>query len=344
MTTAPRTIIALLNYNGRAFLEKHLPSVERNAEAGIAIVLIDNASTDDSLSYVEQHFPSVHIIRLAANLGYAGGYNEGLQGLEADYFVLLNTDVELPGGCIRQLVDKMEADSSIGIAQPKVLSLQRPGYFEYAGGAGGYIDKYGYTFTRGRLFDSIEKDEGQYDDDTQVFWASGACLIIRASLFHELGGFFPYFFMYSEEVDLCWRAAMEGHKVYVFPSAVVYHRETTSFAAQSADRIYFVFRNNLVMLMKNLPLASRIPIIPARIFLNIAAAFFFLVKGHGRKSLLVLKSIFAACWWAIAAKKPHLPHRKKISQLKGVFRGSLLTAYHFGKKASFSRLDKTLLQ
>ncbi len=344
MKAAPHVIIALLNYNGRQFLERHLPSVMAQECANCEVVLIDNASTDDSLHFVEQHFPTITIIRLLANHGYAGGYNEGLRDLQADYFVLLNTDVDLAAGCIQELVNRMEDDSSVGIAQPKVLSLQRPNYFEYAGGSGGFIDRYGYTFTRGRLFDTIEEDNAQYNDSCSLFWASGACLIVRAALFRQLGGFFDYFFMYSEEVDLCWRAALLGYKTFVFPSAVIYHRETIAFSAQAANRIYYVFRNNLVMLMKNLPLSSKWKVIPARIVLNVVAAVFFLVKGHGKKSLLILKSIFAACWWAFTSPRTVMLRRKSLSQLAGVYRGNILAAYHLHKKRKFAELDQRRLR
>lgn len=338
MKNPPHVAVVLLNYNGRTYLERNIPFLLQTTYPNKKIYVIDNASSDDSVSFLKKHYPAVEVTAVASNKGYAGGYNEGLKKIEAAYYILINTDVEVTPGFIEPLIDIMEKNPGVAICQPKILSLQNRHQFEYAGAAGGYMDLYGYTFARGRILDQYENDSGQYDADCEIFWAGGACFAMSASVFHELNGFYGYFFMYFEETDLCWRAKLNGYKVYYSHASVVYHRETDQFIRQPAYRIFYVFRNNLIMLLRNLPGRNRLVLVPVRIILNLAAAFLFLIKGYPRKSLVVLKSIAAAFYWWLTVHDVPAGKKVALNKLKGVYKKSILTAYYLKKKKTFAAL------
>ncbi|OQP45957.1 hypothetical protein A4D02_32720 [Niastella koreensis] len=333
----PQVAIVLLNYNGKNYLEQNLGFVQQCSYPNKAIYIIDNGSTDDSLAFVKANYPAVHIICNKENLGYAAGYNAGLAHIMADYFVLLNTDVEVTPHFLQPVIELMEADAGIGICQPKILSGTNRNRFEYAGGAGGFIDALGFTFTRGRLFDYQEPDNGQYDQNEHIFWASGACLIIKAFVFTALQGFYGYFFMYSEEVDLCWRAQTLGFKVYACPKSVVYHRETTRLTDQPADRMYYIFRNNYVMLHRNLPWLSAITVLPARFALNKIAFFHLLFIGRFAHAGSIIKATFHYWKWALFTQKERTP-KKALRKCQGVYKGSIVYQYYLLKKKKFSDL------
>jgi GT2 family glycosyltransferase len=273
-------------------------------------------------------------------MGYAGGYNDGLKSIKAVYYILINTDVKVTPGFIEPLIETMEKNPGTAICQPKILSLEHPQQFEYAGAGGGFIDKYGYAFARGRILDQFENDNGQYNNDCEIFWAGGACFAIRASVFHELNGFYEYFFMYYEEVDLCWRAKLSGYKVFYSHASVVYHKETDQFIRQPAYRIYYVFRNNFIALLRHLPLRSKLTLVPIRILLNLAASFLFLIKGSPAKSLIVIKSLGAVLYWSISAPKKKTRNRQPFTQLKGVYKKSILVSYYLKKIRIFSSLNQ----
>src|SRR5688572_21586363 len=264
MTNQPSVAIVLLNYNGLALLEKNIPGILSATYGNKKLVVIDNASTDQSVSFIKEKYPSIQLVELSENYGFAGGYNQGLKFVIADIYILLNTDVQVTPGFIEPMVNTLDQDPQAGACQCKILSLERTGYFEYAGAAGGLIDKWGYPFARGRLFNYWEQDTGQYESDIEIFWSSGACMAIKSSLFWQLNGFYDYYFMYSEEVDLCWRLKLANKKVLYCHRSVVYHRETVDLAEQAASRIYLVFRNNLVMLLRNLHYVDKLYIIPVR--------------------------------------------------------------------------------
>ncbi|MEL6945748.1 MAG: riboflavin kinase, partial [Bacteroidota bacterium] len=215
--------VVILNYNGRNHLEEFLPSVLQTTYANVDIYIADNGSTDDSIAFLEANFPDVKIIRLSQNYGFAEGYNQALKEVESDYYTLLNSDVEVTPNWIEPIMELMERDSTIAICQPKILSYRKKKYFEHAGAAGGWMDRLSYPFCRGRLFDTVERDSGQYDTTQEIFWASGAAFFIRKKLFHEIGGFEGSFFAHLEEIDLCWRIKRAGYKVMVRPKSVVYH-------------------------------------------------------------------------------------------------------------------------
>jgi len=247
--------IVILNWNGRGFLEKYLPSVLRSIEGmnGVRVVVADNRSTDDSLRLLSEKFPEVQTIVFNKNHGFAKGYNKALTKLDADLFVLLNSDVEVPEDWLYPLVEWMELHPECGICGPKIHQIDQREMFEYAGAAGGYIDRLGYPFCRGRIMKMVEKDEGQYDIPTNVFWVTGAALVIRSSLFFSLGGFCEEFEAHMEEIDLCWRARLEGWKVSIVPRSTIYHVGGGSLANDSPRKLYLNFRNNLLMLARNLP-------------------------------------------------------------------------------------------
>ncbi len=244
--------VAILNWNGKSWLEKFLSNVVVNSPEA-TVYVIDNASTDDSIPFVQLNFPQVPIIQLDKNYGFAKGYNQGLEHIEADYFVLLNSDVEVTPKWITPIIEKMEANPRLAVCMPKLKSFHNPDFFEYAGAAGGFIDKYGYPFCHGRLFDSIEKDEGQYDNDCEIFWASGAALFVKANIYKELGGLDKDFFAHMEEIDFCWRVKNAGYSIQYIHNSEVFHVGGGSLPKENPFKTFLNFRNNLFMLHKNLP-------------------------------------------------------------------------------------------
>jgi GT2 family glycosyltransferase len=274
-----RTAVVILNWNTRHLLEKFLPSVIQFSAEVADVIVADNASTDDSVTFLEKKFPAVRIIRHAANEGYTGGYNKALAQIDAEYFMLLNSDVMVTEGWLIPLLKLLDDTKSAGACQPKLLSYQTPDTFEYAGAAGGYIDKYGYPFCRGRIFQHLEKDVHQYDDERKIFWATGACMLVRARVFRELGGFDPLFFAHMEEIDLCWRMKNSGYDVYYCPESSVYHVGGGSLPKSNPNKTYLNFRNNLLLVYKNTtPSASR-PVLRMRLLLDAVAALKFLISG-----------------------------------------------------------------
>ena len=246
--------VVILNWNGKHYLERFLPLLVKHSRIeGVSIVVADNGSTDGSADWTEFMHPSVRVIRFPENYGFTGGYNKALAQIEADYYILLNSDVEVTPNWIQELVAGFENNPSAGVAMPKILSAFDRESFEYAGASGGFIDRLGYPFCRGRILSNIEKDKGQYNLDSQVFWASGAAMMVRSSLYHKLGGLDDNFFAHMEEIDFCWRAQLSGSEVWVFPSSVVYHVGGGTLPNNSPKKLYLNYRNNLLMLYKNLP-------------------------------------------------------------------------------------------
>ena len=275
-----KVAVVILNYNGKKFLEQFLPNVIENTDPTLAeIVVADNASTDGSVEFMKERFPGIWLIVNDFNGGFATGYNQALRQVDAEYFVLLNSDIEVTPRWIEPVVALMDADSSIAACQPKILSYFDRGKFEYAGAAGGFIDQYGYPFCRGRLFQHIEQDHGQYDDVKEVFWATGACLFVRAELYLTHGGLGDSFFAHMEEIDFCWRMKNLGYKIYCCPQSKVYHIGGGTLPKSSARKTYLNFRNNLSLLYKNLPDGRVFWTIAYRILLDWVAAFKFLAGG-----------------------------------------------------------------
>ncbi|MEZ4900750.1 MAG: glycosyltransferase family 2 protein [Spirosomataceae bacterium] len=305
--------IVVLNYNGRNFLEKFLPSVVQHSPPH-AIYMADSASKDDSVAWVKAHYPQIHTIELGRNFGYAGGYNRALAQIEAQYYVLLNSDVEVTPNWLSPLIQLLDNTPQIAACQPKLLAYHDKTQFEYAGAAGGYIDWLGVPYCRGRIFDHCETDRGQYDSTIPIFWASGACLFIRAAAFHEAGGFDEDFFAHMEEIDLCWRLHLLGHSVYCCPESVVYHVGGGTLPPSNPFKTYLNYRNSLAMLYKNLPSQNRWGVIFLRLVVDGLSAVRFLPKGQWQNIVAIIKAHFKFYTWAFSL----LPaKRKKIKQMIG---------------------------
>lgn len=275
------TAVVILNWNGLAWLKMFLPDVVRYSTGNnVRVYVADNGSTDGSYKWVSDNFRDISSLRFDKNNGFARGYNLALNQIEADYYVLLNSDVEVTEGWLLPLIDFMERHPETASCQPKIRSFYNRDHFEYAGAAGGFIDRYGYTFCRGRIFDRVEKDEGQYDDSRDIFWSTGACMVVRSDAWKKCGGFDSDFFAHMEEVDLCWRFLKAGYKVSYVPRSVVFHVGGGVLPYNSELKIYLNFRNNLFLLYKNLPDETLHKIILFRKLLDCIAALMFLVKGR----------------------------------------------------------------
>lgn len=272
------TAVVILNWNGLKMLRQYLPTlVERTRDEGAFIVIADNGSTDGSLEWLEENYPGIRRVEFDKNYGFTGGYNRALNEIDADYYVLLNSDIEVSEGWLEPLISFMEEHPDAGICQPKILSIAEPDKFEYAGAAGGFIDRYGYPFCRGRILSNLETDHGQYDTPKECFWATGACLVIRSALYHHLGGLDDSFFAHMEEIDLCWRAKNLGYQVWCIPSSTVHHLGGGTLPNNSPKKLYFNYRNNLLMLHKNLPDSIRKSRIFFRQILDGASAAIYLL-------------------------------------------------------------------
>ncbi|MFY8011370.1 MAG: bifunctional riboflavin kinase/FAD synthetase [Saprospiraceae bacterium] len=287
----PEIAIVILNFNGREWLAKFLPDVIKYKLDHAKIIIADNFSTDDSVAFLNTNFSNdIEIITLPENTGYAGGYNEALKTIQADYFLLLNSDVSVTENWMTPLLEVMEADYNVAICQPKILSFNEPTKFEYAGGAGGWLDILGYPFCKGRILGHIENDLGQYDYPSEIFWASGAAFMIRAPLFKAIGGFDASYFAHMEEIDLCWRVKRAGFKVMVVPDAIIYHVGGGTLDYDSPKKVYLNFRNSLYTLMKNEPITHLLWKIPARFILDGFAAILYLVTKDRHFVMSILKA------------------------------------------------------
>ncbi|MEN9522629.1 MAG: hypothetical protein RL065_1006 [Bacteroidota bacterium] len=289
----PLVAAVILNWNGKHWLEQFLPSVMASTYSNLNIVVGDNCSTDDSIEFLESNYPSISIIKNETNLGFAGGYNEVLKKVEADYYILLNSDVEVTENWIQPVINYLEANSSMAAAQPKIKSFYEKDKFEYAGAAGGFIDKNGYMFCRGRLFNTTEIDTHQYDYNSEIFWASGACLFIKAPIYHKVGGLDELFFAHQEEIDLCWRLQNAGYKIGYCSSSNVYHVGGGMLAKSNPKKTFLNFRNSLFLLYKNVSTSQLFFLFPKRFVLDFIAALQFALKGNFADSIAVLKAYYS---------------------------------------------------
>jgi len=334
----PLVAIVILNYNGRNYLEKFLPSVIASTYPNKKIIIADNASTDDSVLYIRNDFKEAEIILLDKNYGFAGGYNKALSKVMADYYILLNSDVEATPGWITPVISLMESDTTIAACQPKILAFENKSQFEYAGASGGWIDKFGYPFNRGRIFDFCENDEGQYNNTSEIFWATGAAMFVRPSVYHEQNGFDEYFFAHQEEIDLCWRMQRAGYKIFVVPDSVVYHLGGGTLPAGNKRKVFLNFRNNLVMLSKNLPFREKIWKIPFRISLDNIAAFQALIKGDFITFKAIQRAHFYFLNWIFLRQKQIDLPKKYFANLHGTYNGSIVWQYFIKKRKTFSEI------
>ena len=333
----PFVSIVILNFNGAKYLAQFLPSVLATQYENFEVVVADNGSTDDSIILVKDKFPSVKIITNTTNEGFAGGYNWALKKIEADYFVLLNSDVEVDPNWIIPMVNLLESDATIGACQPKILSYTDPTTFEYAGACGGWIDTLGYPFSRGRVFDVCEKDEKQYDYAAPIFWATGACMMIRSKLFNEMNGFDADFFAHQEEIDLCWRMQIAGHHIYACPSSKVFHVGAGTLP-RGGRKVFLNFRNNLIMLTKNLPWAELVWKLPFRFALDALSAYKGLLSGDKDFFLAIAKAHFAYFGYCLAGSIKRSKSPKPLQSLGGVYNGSLVFDYFIKNKHFFSKI------
>jgi GT2 family glycosyltransferase len=335
MENFKKVSVVILNYNGKKWLEKFLPNVIANcAYDWCEVVVADNASTDDSITFLNSHFPDIRCIINEENSGYAGGYNIALSQINATYYVLLNSDVELTSNWLPPLVEFMDQHQDVAAVQPLIKSYNEKNKFEYAGAAGGFIDFLGYPFCRGRLFDSIETDTGQYNTNIECHWVSGACMLVRKNCFEQVGKLDADFFAHMEEIDICWRFRLAGYKLFCLPISLVYHVGGGTLPQGSPRKTYLNFRNNLSMIAKNASILQGIFIIAPRLVLDGVAAFHSCFK---RKNLLDLVAILKAHLSFYGMTFKNLKKRKEVNQLKkqdiGLFPQSIIWQYFvLGKK------------
>jgi GT2 family glycosyltransferase len=332
-----RISIVILNFNGRAFLEKFLPSIIRFSPQ-YEIVVADNHSTDNSLEYLHKTHPQIRIIEFSENYGYCGGYNRALAQLDADYFVILNSDIEVTKNWIDPVIALFESDAQIAAVQPKLLDFNHKHKFEYAGGAGGYIDTFGYPFCRGRIFDTIETDSGQYDDTREIFWATGACFFVRGEFFKKYGGFDEVFFAHMEEIDLCWRMKSDGLKVYYCGASVVYHVGGGTLTYANPRKTYLNFRNSLLVLIKNLPLGELVWKLPFRWLIDYVAVLNFFRSGRFKDGLMIFKAHIYVILHFYFTYKTSRNGKKELKNTTGRYKKFLLFDYHIGKVRNFKDL------
>ncbi len=335
----PKVAVVILNWNGRFFLEKFLPSVYNSTYPNLTFIIGDNGSTDDSVAFVKKIYPGVRLILNGENFGFAGGYNRVLQQVQADYYVLLNSDVEVTPGWIEPVVQLLERDLSIAAAQPKILSFYQREMFEHAGAAGGFIDRYGFPFCRGRILNVVEKDEGQYNDSREVFWATGAAMFVRSSCWKDSGGFDADFFAHMEEIDLCWRLKKAGYTIWYCGESVVYHVGGGTLQKENPFKTYLNFRNNLFMLQKNLPFLRAVLIIFVRLWIDLLALMRFFAEGKRKDSHAVSKAHASFFRFFRKTSSKRLAGKGESFPLTGYYKGSIIWAFFVGSKKIFSQLQ-----
>ena len=335
----PKVSIVILNYNTRHFLQKFLPGVLATDYENFEVVLADNASKDDSVEFVRQNFPTVKIIVLSENYGFAGGYNKALAQVKADYFVLLNSDVEVPADWLNPLVALAESDSNIAAVQPKLLDYKDKTKFEYAGGSGGFIDKFGYPFCRGRWFNHLEIDNGQYNDSREIFWATGACFLIRSKYWEQANGLDEDFFAHMEEIDLCWRLKNSGYKIMVCPQSVVYHVGGGTLPVGNPRKTYLNFRNGLFLLCKNLHSSRLWQVLFIRFVMDGLAGIKFLTEFKFREIGAILKAhlvFYSQLRYWLKKRKLSAPQTLKPENM---YQRSMVFDFYLKGKRKFSETE-----
>jgi len=333
-----RIAVVILNWNGKNFLEKFLPNVIEHSADVAEVIVADNASTDDSVNFLKQHFSEIRLIQNAENGGFSKGYNDALKHVDADYFVLLNSDIEVTKNWIQPVIDLMESNPEIAVCQPKIRSYDECEKFEYAGAAGGFIDRFGYPFCRGRIFDTLEIDRGQYDDVCEVFWATGAAMFVKASVYKEFGGLDEDFFAHMEEIDFCWRVKNAGYKVMYCPNSTVYHVGGGTLPKQSARKTYLNFRNNLSLIYKNSYSTERFFILFVRFFLDVIAALKFLLEGNFKDAFMVFRA-----YAHFIRRFPQIRKKRKkqttiCKHHTGIYPFSIVWKYYIQKRKTFDQL------
>ncbi|WP_294186240.1 glycosyltransferase family 2 protein [uncultured Sphingobacterium sp.] len=340
MSKLPKVAVVILNWNGRFFLEKFLPSVYNSSYPNVEFVIGDNASDDDSISFVRQYYPTITILENDRNYGFAGGYNKILQRVNADYYVLLNSDVEVSQNWIEPVIEYLERNPSLAAAQPKIRSFHDKQKFEHAGAAGGYLDYFGFPFCRGRILHEVEDDEGQYDEESEIFWASGAALFIRSEAWKVAEGLDEDFFAHMEEIDLCWRLKKMGYGIGYCPKSIVYHVGGGTLNASNPKKTYLNFRNNMVMLQKNLPLGKAIFIIFIRLWFDFAALAKFLIDRKPKDAWAISRAhqyFFLNIFKNAKKRKKH----NYLENTKGQYKKSIIVDFYMNSKHKFSQLKSS---
>ncbi len=345
---SPTVAVAILNWNGLSLLQTYLADVVAHSQPH-AVYVIDNDSSDGSVAYLQAHFPDVKCIQTGANLGYAGGYNAGMKHLEEDIVVLLNSDVRTTPGWLEPVVAHLEARPKCGALQPKIRWDRQPERFEYAGAAGGFMDTLGYPFCRGRLVDELEVDRGQYDASTQVFWATGACMVVRREAYNRVGGLDNMLFAHMEEIDLCWRMQRAGYEIWAVPASTVFHLGGATLDASNPKKTFLNFRNNLHILVKNLPQHQAFVVVMARLVLDGLAGIKFLIDGKPRHTWAIVRAHFAfyARFGRIQRQRVHLARKHGLPflgwrALHGVYHGSMAWAFFAKGKRTFAELTERM--
>lgn len=333
--------VLILNWNGKDLLEKFLPSVMATSYKEVEILVADNGSTDDSVAFLREKYPTIRIIQHEKNHGFTGGNNLAIPAIESPYVALLNSDVEVTPDWLQPLVEQMEADPKVASVQPKILAQMQKTHFEYAGAAGGYIDQFSYPFCRGRLFDKAEEDTGQYNNAQEIFWASGACCLIRKSVIDEIGLFEERFFAHMEEIDFCWRAKNHGYKIMVAPQSVVYHVGGGTLQKSNPKKTFLNIHNSLAMMYKNLPSHQLFPKIFTRLVLDGVWGAKLLFSGEASHTLAILRAHFTFYrqmgFWQKRRNEIYSTKPKHIPA-SGYLKKSLVWQYFVKGKKIFSDL------
>ena len=334
----PSVGIGILNWNGKKFLEKLLPELQHLTYPNYTLYVIDNNSSDNSIDFITTNHPEIKMIALDDNYGFAEGYNKGLAQMHEDYYLMMNSDVEVPPGFIEPLIAMMESDNAVAICQPKLLSLLQTETLEHGGAAGGMMDVLGYPFCRGRIFESSEKDTGQYNKPAQIFWASGACSLVRKDAYWKVNGMYSYYFMHSEEIDMCWRLIAEGYKIMYCPDSYIYHLGGGSLAYHSPQKTYFNFRNNVIMCCRNSPWYVLLWLFPFRVLLDLVAALKFLIADDSTNSKAVLIAYKDFFKWLFREKNKFPKKTKSLFSIPFVYQGSIVWQHYVKKINSYVEL------
>lgn len=338
MSYTKKVAVVILSWNGIKFLEQFLPSVVQHTSTDLCeIIVADNCSTDHSVEFIKKNFPQVRVIQNSRNAGFAGGYNDALKWVNTEYYVLLNQDIEVSQNWVETVIAEMEKDSNIVAAQPKLRAYHQRNFFEYAGASGGFLDRNSYAFCRGRIFNTVEKDEGQYDDVVDVFWATGACLFVRSSIYWSAGGFDEDFFAHQEEIDLCWRIKNLGYRIVCVPASVVYHVGGGSLPQGNPRKTYLNFRNNLMMMFKNLSGSTLVPRMFWRFVLDGVAAIHSVFKNKNFKDFNAILKAHLSFYSYI----PSLIQKRKavpVSSSKHLSDTNILWQYFFKQKKHYRDL------
>ncbi len=337
--------VVILNWNGKDFLQKFLPPLLKHTQAsGISLVVADNNSTDESVAFLSKTYPNIRIIQLDQNYGYAGGYNKALEEIDSEYYVLLNSDVQVTEGWYQPVLEFLDRNLQVAAAMPKIISYNHTSHFEYAGAAGGYIDRYGFPFCRGRILYKIEEDQGQYDNPIEIFWASGACIFVRASAYHEAGGLDADFFAHMEEIDLCWRLKRLGYTIYALPVSKVYHVGGGTLPNNNPRKLYFNYRNSLYLLQKNLPRRKLIPILIMRMLLDGASSLVYLSKLSFSFFFAVLRAHirFYLSAYSNHKKRIEFNAKEKVQSVGQIYPGSMVFNFLVRKKQTFGFYQQKL--